>query len=60
MKKIRLAFPVLVLSLLAAGAGPASADTLRKLAECAVSSLGATSTLADPSVVDDLVKNRVG
>jgi glutamate/aspartate transport system substrate-binding protein len=33
MKKIRLAFPVLVLSLLAAGAGPASADTLRKLAD---------------------------
>ncbi|MCH7863469.1 MAG: acetyl-coenzyme A synthetase, partial [Proteobacteria bacterium] len=33
---------------------------LRKIAEGDVSSLGDTSTLADPSVVDDLVKNRVG
>ncbi|CAN5420529.1 acetate--CoA ligase [soil metagenome] len=32
---------------------------LRKIAENDVSSLGDTSTLADPSVVDDLVKNRV-
>ena len=33
---------------------------LRKVAEGEVGSLGDTSTLADPSVVDDLVKNRVG
>ncbi|MEN3747117.1 acetate--CoA ligase [Sphingomonas sp. HF-S3] len=33
---------------------------LRKIAENDVGSLGDTSTLADPSVVDDLVKNRVG
>ena len=33
---------------------------LRKVAEGDVSNLGDTSTLADPSVVDDLVKNRVG
>jgi len=33
---------------------------LRKIAEGDVSSLGDTSTLADPSVVDDLVINRVG
>jgi len=33
---------------------------LRKIAEGDVSSLGDTSTLADPAVVDDLVKNRVG
>ncbi|RJF85875.1 acetate--CoA ligase [Sphingomonas cavernae] len=33
---------------------------LRKIAEGEVSSLGDTSTLADPSVVDDLVANRVG
>lgn len=33
---------------------------LRKIAEGDVSSLGDTSTLADPSVVDDLVENRVG
>ncbi len=33
---------------------------LRKIAENDVSSLGDTSTLADPSVVDDLVKNRAG
>jgi len=32
---------------------------LRKIAENELSSLGDTSTLADPSVVDDLVKNRV-
>ncbi|MBL0968339.1 MAG: acetate--CoA ligase [Brevundimonas sp.] len=31
---------------------------LRKIAENDVSSLGDTSTLADPSVVDDLVRNR--
>ncbi|TCS11889.1 hypothetical protein EV278_1161, partial [Caulobacter sp. BK020] len=31
---------------------------LRKIAENELSSLGDTSTLADPSVVDDLVKNR--
>mgnify|MGYP003338327358 FL=1 len=30
---------------------------LRKIAEGDVSSLGDTSTLADPSVVDDLIKN---
>ncbi len=33
---------------------------LRKIAENDVSSLGDTSTLADPSVVDDLVANRAG
>ncbi|MFZ5749009.1 MAG: acetate--CoA ligase [Pseudomonadota bacterium] len=32
---------------------------LRKIAEGEVSSLGDTSTLADPAVVDDLVANRV-
>jgi acetyl-CoA synthetase len=32
---------------------------LRKIAEGDVSSLGDTSTLADPTVVDDLVANRV-
>ena len=32
---------------------------LRKIAEGDVSSLGDTSTLADPSVVEDLVSNRV-
>jgi acetyl-CoA synthetase len=32
---------------------------LRKVAENDVSNLGDTSTLADPSVVDDLVKNRI-
>lgn len=31
---------------------------LRKIAENDISSLGDTSTLADPSVVDDLVRNR--
>ncbi len=31
---------------------------LRKIAEGDISNLGDTSTLADPSVVDDLVKNR--
>ena len=33
---------------------------LRKIAENDVDALGDTSTLADPSVVDDLVKNRAG
>jgi acetyl-CoA synthetase len=33
---------------------------LRKVAEGDVSNLGDTSTLADPSVVDDLIKNRIG
>jgi acetyl-CoA synthetase len=33
---------------------------LRKIAENEVDALGDTSTLADPSVVDDLVKNRAG
>jgi len=33
---------------------------LRKIAENAVDALGDTSTLADPSVVDDLVRNRAG
>ena len=33
---------------------------LRKIAENDVANLGDTSTLADPSVVDDLVKNRAG
>jgi acetyl-CoA synthetase len=33
---------------------------LRKIAEGNVSSLGDTSTLADPAVVDNLVANRVG
>ena len=33
---------------------------LRKIAEGDGSSLGDTSTLADPSVVDDLVANRIG
>ncbi len=32
---------------------------LRKIAEGDISSLGDTSTLADPSVVDDLVANRI-
>jgi acetyl-CoA synthetase len=31
---------------------------LRKIAEDESSNLGDTSTLADPAVVDDLVKNR--
>jgi acetyl-CoA synthetase len=31
---------------------------LRKIAEDEYSSLGDTSTLADPTVVDDLVNNR--
>ena len=31
---------------------------LRKIAEDEYGSLGDTSTLADPAVVDDLVKNR--
>ncbi len=31
---------------------------LRKIAENDLGSLGDTSTLADPAVVDDLVKNR--
>jgi acetyl-CoA synthetase len=33
---------------------------LRKIAENELSNLGDTSTLADPSVVDDLVRNRAG
>ena len=33
---------------------------LRKIAENDVTNLGDTSTLADPAVVDDLVKNRAG
>ena len=33
---------------------------LRKIAENDLSNLGDTSTLADPSVVDDLVANRGG
>jgi acetyl-CoA synthetase len=33
---------------------------LRKIAENETGNLGDTSTLADPAVVDDLVKNRVG
>ncbi|HRO02240.1 MAG TPA: acetate--CoA ligase [Terricaulis sp.] len=33
---------------------------LRKIAENELDNLGDTSTLADPSVVDDLVKNRAG
>ncbi len=33
---------------------------LRKVAEGDVSNLGDTTTLADPAVVEDLVKNRVG
>jgi len=33
---------------------------LRKVAEGDVSNLGDISTLADPTVVADLVKNRVG
>ncbi len=33
---------------------------LRKIAEGDISTLGDTSTLADPAVVDDLVANRVG
>jgi acetyl-CoA synthetase len=32
---------------------------LRKIAENEIDALGDTSTLADPAVVDDLVKNRV-
>ncbi|MFP7675249.1 acetyl-coenzyme A synthetase, partial [Marivita sp. S0852] len=33
---------------------------LRKIAENDTDSLGDTSTLADPSVVDDLIENRKG
>ncbi len=33
---------------------------LRKIAEGEIGSLGDTSTLADPAVVDDLVANRIG
>ena len=33
---------------------------LRKIAENEVGALGDTSTLADPAVVDDLVRNRAG
>ena len=33
---------------------------LRKIAENDLGNLGDTSTLADPTVVDDLVKNRIG
>ena len=33
---------------------------LRKIAENEIDSLGDTSTLADPAVVDDLVRNRAG
>ena len=33
---------------------------LRKIAEGDVSNLGDISTLADPAVVEDLVKNRAG
>jgi acetyl-CoA synthetase len=33
---------------------------LRKIAEGDISSLGDTSTLADPSVVDDLIAHRIG
>ncbi|MEO1746836.1 MAG: acetyl-coenzyme A synthetase, partial [Pseudomonadota bacterium] len=33
---------------------------LRKIAENDFGSLGDTSTLADPSVVDDLIENRAG
>jgi len=32
---------------------------LRKIAENEVDSLGDTSTLADPAVVDDLITNRI-
>jgi acetyl-CoA synthetase len=32
---------------------------LRKVAEDDFSALGDTSTLADPSVVDDLIENRM-
>ena len=32
---------------------------LRKIAEDDYSELGDTSTLSEPSVVDDLIKNRV-
>jgi acetyl-CoA synthetase len=33
---------------------------LRKIAEGDIATLGDTSTLADPAVVDDLIANRVG
>ena len=33
---------------------------LRKVAEDDIGNLGDTTTLADPSVVEDLVKNRAG
>ena len=33
---------------------------LRKIAENDISSLGDTSTLADPTVVTDLIENRAG
>jgi len=32
---------------------------LRKIAENQVSSIGDTSTLADPSVVENLIENRI-
>ena len=38
--------------------GQDHAANLRKIAEGDVSNLGDTTTLADPSVVHDLVKNR--
>jgi acetyl-CoA synthetase len=33
---------------------------LRKIAENELESLGDTSTLADPTVVEDLISNRAG
>ena len=41
-------------------AGKIMRRILRKIAENDVGNLGDTTTLADPSVVDDLVKNRAG
>ena len=40
------------------GSGKIMRRILRKIAEDEPSSLGDTSTLADPAVVDDLVQNR--
>jgi hypothetical protein len=40
------------------GSGTIMRRILRKIAEDEPSSLGDTSTLADPAVVDDLVQNR--
>ena len=38
---------------------PGAISNLRKIAENELDSLGDTSTLAEPAVVDDLVENRM-